>query len=85
MKHQYVLPVEVEWQPEGIYYAECPLIPGCHVEAETVLLALEYLQDVARVLLEIMQEEGEPVPAALEAYLANRPLHQELMVALEGK
>ena len=31
-----VLPVEVEWQPEGVYYAECSLIPGCHAEAETL-------------------------------------------------
>jgi predicted RNase H-like HicB family nuclease len=81
---QYVLPVEVEWQPEGVYYAECTLIPGCHVEGDTIPEALDNLQDAARVLLEIMLERGEPMPSGLETFAVERSLREEVLVSLPG-
>ncbi len=84
MKHQYVLPIEVEWQPEGIYYAECPLIPGCHVEAETLPEVFEYIEDAARNLLEFRREHGLPLPEGLKGLDEHAVLHAEIPVTLES-
>lgn len=77
-----VLPVEVEWQPEGVYYAECSLIPGCHAEAETLGEVLEIIQDVARVLLEFRKDHGLPIPEAVQQLTEERPLREEVVIAL---
>ena len=56
-----VIPVHVEPLEEGGYLAICEAIQGCHAEGETVAEALEYIEDVARVLLELQREEGLPL------------------------
>ena len=75
-----VLPVEVEWQPEGVYYAECSLIPGCHAEAETLGEVLEIIQDVARVLLEFRRDHGLPIPEVVQQLAEDRPLREEVVI-----
>ena len=80
-----VLPVEVEWQPEGVYYAECPLIPGCHAEGYTLGEVLGNLEDVARTLLECMQEDGEALPEGLSFSDGAEPvLHAQIAVAVQA-
>jgi predicted RNase H-like HicB family nuclease len=78
-----VLPVEVEWQPEGVYYAECSLIPGCHAEGYTLGEVLENLEDVAHMLLECMREDGEALPEGLNPNGDSEPvLHVQIAVAV---
>jgi len=61
-----VIPVDVEPLEEGGYLAICEAIQGCHAEGETVAEALENLEDVARILLELRREDGLPLPEGLE-------------------
>ncbi len=76
-----VIPAEVELLEEGGYLAICPIIHGCHAEGDTLGEALENLQDVARVLLECMVEDGLPWPSELRE-LSDQPLREELIVTL---
>ena len=66
---QYQVPVIIEPLKEGGYYAECPSLPGCHVEGKTYLDALENLEDVIRIHIEgrlkfggIRTAVGQPYP-----------------------
>jgi predicted RNase H-like HicB family nuclease len=65
---KFVIPVEVEPLEEGGYLAVCELIQGCHAEGETVAEALDNLEDVARILLELQREDGLPPPKGLEEF-----------------
>ena len=53
--------MEVEPQEEGGYLATCPDLQGCHAEGDTVAGALENVEDVARVIIELCLEKGLPL------------------------
>ncbi len=55
-------PVLVECLEEGGFYAECPLLQGCHVEGATYSEAMENLEDAIRIFIESYRELGKPVP-----------------------
>ncbi|HFQ94088.1 MAG TPA: type II toxin-antitoxin system HicB family antitoxin [Anaerolineae bacterium] len=74
---QYQVPVIIEPLKEGGYYAECPSLPGCHVEGETYLDALENLEDVIRIHIEGRLEFGESLPPELT------PFHQQQKFSLQ--
>lgn len=40
-----LFPIVVECMEEGGYYAECPLLQGCHVEGDTYIEVIENIQD----------------------------------------
>jgi len=61
----YRVSVIVEPLEEGGYYAECPTLPGCHVEGATYLEALENLEDAIRLHIEGRLEFGDPLPPEL--------------------
>ncbi len=44
------------------YLAVCPTLQGCHAEGETVGIALDNLQDVAANMLDLLKEDGQPLP-----------------------
>ncbi len=54
--------VVIEPCEEGGYYAECPALPGCHVEAESLDGILSEMRLVASAYLNDLQEAGEPIP-----------------------
>lgn len=62
---RYLLKVDVEPLEEGGYLASCPDLQGCHAEGETIAEALENIEDVARVIIELCIEEGLPLPPEL--------------------
>lgn len=62
----HLYPVILECMEEGGYYAECPILQGCHVEGETYAEALENLEDAIRVILESYKELGKPLPTIPE-------------------
>ena len=70
MKTQ-LYPIILECLEEGGYYAECPLLQGCHVEGDTYTEALENLEDAIRIMLESYQELEKPLPVipAIEGHL----------------
>jgi len=59
----HLYPIIVECMEEGGYYAECPILQGCHAEGETYTEAVENLEDAIRIILESYKELGKPAPA----------------------
>ena len=55
-------PIILECMEEGGYYAECPILQGCHVEGETYAEALENLEDAIRIMLDSYDDLGKPAP-----------------------
>ena len=49
-------------EPIGAYTAFVPSLPGCIIFGETVEKALEMAKDAIKGYIEVLQEEGEPVP-----------------------
>ena len=62
---KYLLKVEVEALEEGGFLASCPELQGCHAEGDTIAEALENVEDVARVIIELCIEKGLPLPPEL--------------------
>lgn len=76
-----VLPVEIEVLEEGGYLAICNAIQGCHAEGDTIADALETLEDVARILLELRKEDGLPPPEGLEELSADSVIRAQVVVS----
>jgi len=72
------IPVYVESLDEGGYLAICDRIQGCHAEGETIAEALENIEDVARILLELQREQKLSVDAIFEGADANTVFVAEL-------
>jgi predicted RNase H-like HicB family nuclease len=79
---QYRVPVIVEPLDEGGFYAECPVLPGCHVEGETYFEALENLEDAIRLHIEGRLQFGDPLPPELAAFDSRQKFTLELPVAV---
>lgn len=74
-----VIPVRIEPLEDGWHLAICDAIQGCHAEGETVAEALEAIEDVVRVLLELRLEDGLPLPDELRAFKAGMSVSARLM------
>lgn len=64
---KYLVKVEVEPLEEGGYLATCPDLQGCRAEGETIAEALDNIEDVARIIIELCLEKGLPLAAEVEA------------------
>jgi antitoxin HicB len=55
---------EVVLQPEeeGGFSVSVPALPGCHTQGETREEALEMAKDAIGGYLEVLEEEGRPLP-----------------------
>ena len=60
---QFVLEVEIERLEDGRYIADCPDFEGCHAEGDSPAEALENLEEVARMVIDLCREKGLPLPA----------------------
>lgn len=49
-------------EPEGVYTALVPSLPGCITWGETVEQALEMVKDAIEGYISVLQEEGESIP-----------------------
>jgi len=49
-------------EPEGVYTAIVPSLPGCITWGETVEHALEMAKDAIEGYIAVLQEEGEQIP-----------------------
>ena len=77
-----LIPVEVEPLDEGGYLATCEVVQGCHAEGDTVGEALENLEDVARILLELRREDGLALPEGLELLGPDTLIKAQLVVTV---
>ncbi len=74
-----VIPVRVESLEDGRYLAICDAIQGCHAEGESLAEALECIEDVARILLELQREEGLPLDPIFEGIESGAVIRAELI------
>ena len=61
----YLLPINIEPDDGGTWYAEVPMIPSCALSCYPLEHVLDSIQDTAQVMLEIMVEHGDPLPEGL--------------------
>ena len=57
----YIYRVELE-EDDGVWSAVVPALPGCAADAESPEEALEAVRDAAAAFVEILVQQGRPVP-----------------------
>ena len=55
-------PVILTPQPEGGFFVECPSLPGCYSQGETVEEALDNIGEAILLALEDLEALGRAVP-----------------------
>ena len=49
-------------EEDGGYSVSVPALRGCHTQGDTLAEALLMAEDAARLYLEVLKEDGKPVP-----------------------
>jgi antitoxin HicB len=78
---QYVLEVEIEQLEDGRYVADCPGFEGCHAEGDTPAEALENLEEVARMIIDLCREKGLPLPPEYDESTEARVVKTRMVLA----
>ncbi|MBX3385674.1 MAG: type II toxin-antitoxin system HicB family antitoxin [Phycisphaeraceae bacterium] len=68
-------PVVLLPQPDGGFVVQCPTLPGCYSQGETVEEALTNIREAIELTLEDMAESGESVPSV------GPPIFTEITIA----
>ena len=76
----YQVPVKITKQEDGLWRIEAPDFPGCFVDEPTLAEALYQMQEVAAMFLDLIQEEGQPLPQEVKAS-GTVPLYTTIPVA----
>lgn len=61
----YRITLEIQRLPEGLYLGTSPELPGLIVEASTAEEVVALAPAVAKDLITVMRETGEPLPEGL--------------------
>ena len=72
----YRITLEIQRLPEGPYLGTSPELPGLIVQASTVEEVVAIAPAIAKDLIAVMRETGQPLPEGLP------PLEQTLRVTL---
>jgi predicted RNase H-like HicB family nuclease len=59
---KYQRQVIIEPDETGGYVVSCPSLPGCHSQGETIDEALENIREAIELYIEVLVEDGLPVP-----------------------
>jgi len=51
-----------EKEEEGGYHVFCPVLPGCHAQAETIDDGLRNIREAIQLYIDSLVEDGLPVP-----------------------
>jgi predicted RNase H-like HicB family nuclease len=62
----YVFRAQIEQYEDGRWGAEIPSLPGCATWGCTKEEAMEALQDAAQAYIEVLLEDGDPLPRGEE-------------------
>ena len=62
----YIFKVEFEQDEDGRWSADIPTLPGCATWGFTKEEALEALKEAAQAYLEVLFEDGRPLPKEAE-------------------
>ena len=57
---------------EGAFHAYVPALPGCHTFGDTIDEALVHIQEAIILYLEVLLEDGSPIPVEREPVLVTR-------------
>jgi predicted RNase H-like HicB family nuclease len=74
----FQITLDIEQLEEGPYLGTSPDLPGLIVQADSPEKVIALAPDIARDLIEVMQETGQPLPAQLKP--VTTPRHVSLMV-----
>jgi predicted RNase H-like HicB family nuclease len=55
---------------DGGFVVECPAIPGCVSEGDTVEEAMANIRDAIAGCLAVLRDKGEPLPPPADAIIA---------------
>jgi len=58
-------PVVIEPCEEGGYFADCPVLQGCHAEGETYAEVIKNIEDVIKAHIEIRKKHKEFIPSVI--------------------
>jgi len=56
-----------EDKEQGRYWVEVPALPGVYSQGDTLDEALAMVKEAIEGYLEVLREQGEPIPADVEA------------------
>ncbi|HEX8948175.1 MAG TPA: type II toxin-antitoxin system HicB family antitoxin [Dissulfurispiraceae bacterium] len=56
----------IERDEDGVFIAECPVLPGCVSQGKTRKEALENIQDAIKGYIESLKKHKEPIPPPIE-------------------
>ncbi len=62
MKYRIV----IEQDEDGVYVAECPILPGCISQGNTREDALVNIRDAIKGYLKSLRKHDEPIPPSIE-------------------
>ena len=60
----YQITLEIQQLPEGPFLGTSPELPGLIVQAETAEEVVALAPGIAKDLIEVMRETGQPLPEA---------------------
>ena len=55
-------PVIVTPQPDGGFFVECPMLPGCYSQGDTLDETLANIKEAIELAVEDLKELGQTVP-----------------------
>lgn len=58
-----IFPVNIEPCEEGGFFADCPVLQGCHAEGETYGEVIDNISDVIRAHIEVKRKNREIIPS----------------------
>jgi predicted RNase H-like HicB family nuclease len=83
LQRRYLVEVEIQPLEEGRYLAIATNLPGAHAEGASIGEALENLEDVSRVTIELCREKSLPLPSAFEGDTKTPFIKAEVLVEVE--
>ena len=67
----YQYTVFIESCTEGGYFANCPSVPGCHVQGETLDEALHEMRAAIDAYLQDLKAHRQPIPKPMQVTVAS--------------
>ena len=61
-KTTYQFPVIIEQDEDGYFVAECPDLPGCHTQGDTLEEAITNIRDAIELNLKILKDSDRQIP-----------------------
>jgi predicted RNase H-like HicB family nuclease len=78
---QMRFPVVIYEEEIGGFSVLCPSLPGCHSQGETIEEALANIREAIDLCLEVMAQDGTPVPAVREPVIASVEIERRAKVS----